>query len=153
MIDLCLILLYLLHDLEEQNKMKDSLRRESMVDIQDDSDPYWFNNPQYRLSVEEVTEVGSRLSIHGLVLEVSSLVLYDQLLNIYGGVTELVNTRPLTIEENLLTRTGTFSMNATITATSVSNNCHPPVSSVASPAGCTARMNISFFLLFRSTFS
>lgn len=38
--------------------MKDSLRRESVVDIQDDGDPYWFNNPQYRLSADEPVEVG-----------------------------------------------------------------------------------------------
>lgn len=38
--------------------MKDSLRRESVVDIQDDGDPYWFNNPQYRLSADEPLEVG-----------------------------------------------------------------------------------------------
>lgn len=38
--------------------MKDSLRRESVVHIQDDSDPYWFNNPQYRLTVDDPTEVG-----------------------------------------------------------------------------------------------
>lgn len=38
--------------------MKDSLRRESAVDIQDDGDPYWFNNPQYRLTTEEPLEVG-----------------------------------------------------------------------------------------------
>lgn len=38
--------------------MKDYLRRESVVDIQDDGDPYWFNNPQYRLSVDEPLEVG-----------------------------------------------------------------------------------------------
>lgn len=42
-----------------QDKMKDALRRESLVDIQDDGDPYWFNNPQYRLTVDEPTEVGS----------------------------------------------------------------------------------------------
>lgn len=41
-----------------QDKMKDSLRRESVVDIQDDGDPYWFNNPQYRLSADEPVEVG-----------------------------------------------------------------------------------------------
>ncbi|CAM9797164.1 unnamed protein product [Pylaiella littoralis] len=40
-----------------QDKMKDSLRRESVVDIQDDGDPYWFNNPQYRLSTDEPVEV------------------------------------------------------------------------------------------------
>eukprot|EP00752_Nemacystus_decipiens_P004063 g3721.t1 len=40
-----------------QDKMKDSLRRESVVDIQDDGDPYWFNNPQYRLSADEPLEV------------------------------------------------------------------------------------------------
>ncbi|CAM9184574.1 unnamed protein product [Hapterophycus canaliculatus] len=40
-----------------QDKMKDHLRRESVVDIQDDGDPYWFNNPQYRLSVNEIVEV------------------------------------------------------------------------------------------------
>lgn len=38
--------------------MKDYLRRESVVDIQDDGDPYWFNNPQYRLSADEPLEVG-----------------------------------------------------------------------------------------------
>lgn len=38
--------------------MKDSLRRESVVDIQEDGDPYWFNNPQYRLSADENVEVG-----------------------------------------------------------------------------------------------
>lgn len=37
--------------------MKDALRRESVVDIQDDGDPYWFNNPQYRLSANEPVEV------------------------------------------------------------------------------------------------
>lgn len=37
--------------------MKDYLRRESVVDIQDDGDPYWFNNPQYRLSADEPLEV------------------------------------------------------------------------------------------------
>lgn len=37
--------------------MKDSLRRESVVDIQDDGDPYWFNNPQYRLTADETVEV------------------------------------------------------------------------------------------------
>ncbi|CBN74523.1 conserved unknown protein [Ectocarpus siliculosus] len=40
-----------------QDKMKDSLRRESVVDIQDDGDPYWFNNPQYRLTADETVEV------------------------------------------------------------------------------------------------
>lgn len=44
--------------------MKDSLRRESVVDIQDDGDPYWFNNPQYRLSADEPVEVG-RASTNG----------------------------------------------------------------------------------------
>lgn len=38
--------------------MKDSLRRESVVDIQADGDPYWFNNPQYRLTSDEPLEVG-----------------------------------------------------------------------------------------------
>ncbi|CAM9968754.1 unnamed protein product, partial [Sphacelaria rigidula] len=42
---------------DSQEKMKDSLRRESVVHIQDDSDPYWFNNPQYRLTVNDPTEV------------------------------------------------------------------------------------------------
>lgn len=37
--------------------MKNHLRRESVVEIQDDGDPYWFNNPQYRLSADEVVEV------------------------------------------------------------------------------------------------
>lgn len=37
--------------------MKDSLRRESVVDIQDDGDPYWFNNPQYRLTADDTVEV------------------------------------------------------------------------------------------------
>lgn len=41
--------------------MKELLRRESMIDIQDDSDPYWFNNPQYRLAVEETSEVSAML--------------------------------------------------------------------------------------------
>lgn len=130
--------------------MKDSLRRESMVDIQDDSDPYWFNNPQYRLSVEEPTEVGSRLSIHGLVLEVLSIVFYDQLLNKCGGVPEFVNSLPLTIEGDLLSRTSIFSMNAIST-----HNFHLqqlPVNSVGSPAGCTTRMNISFFCCLSQPF-
>lgn len=39
--------------------MKDSLRRESVVDIQHDGDPYWFNNPQFRLTIDEPTEVGN----------------------------------------------------------------------------------------------
>ena len=38
--------------------MKDLLRRESVVDIQADGDPYWFNNPQYRLTSDEPLEVG-----------------------------------------------------------------------------------------------
>eukprot|EP00903_Cladosiphon_okamuranus_P016865 g15549.t2 len=42
---------------DSQDRMKDSLRRESVVDIQDDGDPYWFNNPQYRLSADEPLEV------------------------------------------------------------------------------------------------
>lgn len=42
--------------------MKDALRRESVVDIQDDGDPYWFNNPQYRLSADEPAEVGVLLA-------------------------------------------------------------------------------------------
>lgn len=42
--------------------MKDALRRESVVDIQDDGDPYWFNNPQYRLSADELAEVGVLLT-------------------------------------------------------------------------------------------
>ncbi|CAN0512212.1 unnamed protein product, partial [Ectocarpus sp. 12 AP-2014] len=41
----------------DTDKMKDSLRRESVVDIQDDGDPYWFNNPQYRLTADETVEV------------------------------------------------------------------------------------------------
>lgn len=51
--------------IKQQDKMKDHLRRESVVDIQDDGDPYWFNNPQYRLSVDEVVEV--RLSLRRTV--------------------------------------------------------------------------------------
>lgn len=49
---------YCVFRVEPQDKMKDSLRRESVVDIQDDGDPYWFNNPQYRLSTDEPVEVG-----------------------------------------------------------------------------------------------
>lgn len=48
--------------------MKDYLRRESVVDIQDDGDPYWFNNPQYRLSADEPLEV--RLSTAFVVHQV-----------------------------------------------------------------------------------
>ncbi len=43
---------------QPQDRMKDCLRRESAVDIQEDGDPYWFNNPQYRLSADENVEVG-----------------------------------------------------------------------------------------------
>lgn len=50
---------FIFHDYcNAQEKMKDSLRRESVVNIQDDGDPYWFNNPQYRLTVDEPAEVG-----------------------------------------------------------------------------------------------
>ncbi|CAN0117206.1 unnamed protein product, partial [Phaeothamnion confervicola] len=35
-----------------QAVVKDALRRSSLVDIQPDSDPFWFNNPQYRLTTE-----------------------------------------------------------------------------------------------------
>lgn len=51
--------------------MKDSLRRESVVDIQEHGDPYWFNNPQYRLSADELTEVGHfpvHMAVWGLIL-------------------------------------------------------------------------------------
>ncbi|KAG5190210.1 hypothetical protein JKP88DRAFT_175932 [Tribonema minus] len=35
----------------------ESLRRTTMVDVQPDGDPFWFNNPQYRLTVDKPTEV------------------------------------------------------------------------------------------------
>lgn len=41
-----------------------------MVDIQEDGDPYWFNNPQYRLSADENVEVGRfTLSSKSVVLK------------------------------------------------------------------------------------
>jgi Calpain family cysteine protease len=43
--------------LAAQARMKENLRRTSVVDVQQDGDPFWFNNPQYRLTVDKPTEV------------------------------------------------------------------------------------------------